>query len=1316
MIKQLEDKRKGSKPAPTHGIMSVVVAEIEGFTALMKRSPDLMLRALVTYNSVLLKAKSVNFGHVIEQEGVQMLFVDSYTFVFEDPVDAVKFCLQVQLLLAKQRWPRGLFRDVDSDDINNSGKGSGNKSNLTAASGGVRSMLTGVNQRMKRMVHDNRVGQADFSLDSTGSGNLTNDGDSSLARGTLSSEGPNRANPTFKRLTQAGSLNVTGPGSSIYARTTIERSSQRATSVPNASTAASREPSGSGLLPTVLAGGVHGLRVRTGVAAGLVKAGFGVIGCALHQRAKLITDAGSGGQILMCEASFAAVKDKTQELGCMTEEGLDLEHLEDYGWWSKWWRSKESAKSKGAILLDMGEYMLCPEGTGSPLIMCLKESQTTLKPNHYALQHDDEAMQGMDPKQKRGSADSRRHSQVGLGSLSSQAQPMSSQNGGREGSFAKSSTMSTQQPYDPRALMRIYQVLAPSQELRGIMFGNMMALKEEWVCVDDSYYNAPGIVPFTTNITEVTCVFCQVDNVKQFAARHRQDTLLLGLELVCILRSVARQINGSYFVKQQDSDLKYMFVFSKAEDALLWCLSVQFCVLYSDWPASVLHHWPEEHGADGRLLFRGPRLKMGVCTGTPSSIIPDHMGRADYLGPCINMAARFMDAAAHGGQIACTMQQAFDAVYSWSNWARFSSMMQPVHSSSKGQSGHGAGGRDNGLSHDKVTELEPDPSHPAPEWMLEPIVEAMPCQGHAHQPHAHDTFVSVTTKNHTKVDQTSPILHNEVKAKHELLSQEKHVVELSSEEELPCKSDQAAGFLVRQTGSEKVELSNGVFDELKNAASLDYRASSTPSLHLHRPSTLGEGEGVEAGQQMGGEGRNSMLRTSCIGSISAGSVQRGGSDLDSGSLERDSECEDSCEVGRDEAGKYRVPAVVLTGGPVGESSRDNEASVSGVGMNPSHGRALAQSREEEEQEVVRSYDDGRDIQVGVVQDRWADASSSKVKEDEDMDKRQRRKAGAGAGMEGAEHAQANKASTFFSTGASVSSIQTERDKLMLRPSMPLGTGPSAASKTQRAVNNALTARKSLPLGNFPSTISTSINLTKGQSVPLPRISRPSFLPSPAVRGTSLPTPSSSGPVEGMQMGPPQQQGAHGQFHAEELQEELHRSVLNTIVDGGCEEEDEAVQDVEDITWWAPVDNVVPGRWLDVTVYWTGRYLFKGSPEALTMVNVTPAWLCERRYPEESPKGKGMILSILQGEASTSLVPLLKVVEAYRELCPVPHLPHIGLDTLVATVAHSLATSRVAISRIPSGHTARSSPAFSGDGSGRSIDATSGADTSAFKLI
>ena len=67
--------------------------------------------------------------------------------------------------------------------------------------------------------------------------------------------------------------------------------------------------------------------------------------------------------------------------------------------------------------------------------------------------------------------------------------------------------------------------------------------------------------------------------------------------------------------------------------------------MYIDWPASAMKHWHmEKDDETGTLLFRGPRLKMGICEGSPASIRPDHLGRADFHGASINQAARIMDA------------------------------------------------------------------------------------------------------------------------------------------------------------------------------------------------------------------------------------------------------------------------------------------------------------------------------------------------------------------------------------------------------------------------------------------------------------------------------------------------------------------------------------------------------------------------------------------------------------------------------------------------------------------------------------------------
>ena len=45
--------------------------------------------ALITHNNLLQKAKFTNFGYTLEQEG------DSYSIMFHEAADAVKFCLQV---------------------------------------------------------------------------------------------------------------------------------------------------------------------------------------------------------------------------------------------------------------------------------------------------------------------------------------------------------------------------------------------------------------------------------------------------------------------------------------------------------------------------------------------------------------------------------------------------------------------------------------------------------------------------------------------------------------------------------------------------------------------------------------------------------------------------------------------------------------------------------------------------------------------------------------------------------------------------------------------------------------------------------------------------------------------------------------------------------------------------------------------------------------------------------------------------------------------------------------------------------------------
>jgi hypothetical protein len=63
----------------------------------------------------------------------------------------------------------------------------------------------------------------------------------------------------------------------------------------------------------------------------------------------------------------------------------------------------------------------------------------------------------------------------------------------------------------------------------------------------------------------------------------------------------------------------------------------QEALLYEPWEAAVLRHpgfEPVTCPDSGRLLFAGPRLRMGLAEGAPHSVAPDHSGRANYAVSC----------------------------------------------------------------------------------------------------------------------------------------------------------------------------------------------------------------------------------------------------------------------------------------------------------------------------------------------------------------------------------------------------------------------------------------------------------------------------------------------------------------------------------------------------------------------------------------------------------------------------------------------------------------------------------------------------------
>ena len=685
VIQNILDTQKRSKGPPTSGMISIVTTDIEGFSDLMKSSPDLMMPALLIHNNLIQKAKFANFGYTIEQEG------DAYSIVFEKSSDAVKFCLQAQLLLAKQKWPKGLFRQSElrtyikeTSKVTRMAQGvrgatsrvfatveswMGGKSGSPGSPsyGGRRPNTAEDNEDLRTpgSYANSEMTEHDDPRDEDGPQKSGNSASSSKGAPSemgfhssfASSAGGLLADRNFSdRIRLVGSAIINGlPGGSPQDSFTSEVAPSLGPSVKG-------EERGSLSMITArlmicmetdhsLIIHHAGLKVRMGIATGILPQGRSPAGSHILEQAKVVGDAGAGGQVLMCSTTFSQVKDLTEEFGCVTEAGLRREMMEQRNPFTSLWRwltrAEDVNRGNEAVLLDMGQFMYCKDDNDVPSMMTAAD----------LAEAKEEATSATSGKLK-GPVEE----PVSVATI---ARTLSrSFSAGNK--IAPAPTLAA--TAKARKLLRLYQILSPSLVERGRLFGSKLALKDEWVKIDSSYFDAPGTLNAALSPTDqvlsttpgassgmpfIGMVFCLVEGGKGYASKHRADASVVHQELVAIIKSTLRQIPQGYFVRSQDGDLKYLIAFSTSEAALFWCISMQMVSMYHKWPSSAHKQWPEEYGENGELLFRGPRLKMGMCEGYANSVLPDHLGRADYHGSSINQAARFMDAAAHGGQVAC---------------------------------------------------------------------------------------------------------------------------------------------------------------------------------------------------------------------------------------------------------------------------------------------------------------------------------------------------------------------------------------------------------------------------------------------------------------------------------------------------------------------------------------------------------------------------------------------------------------------------------------------------------------------------------------
>ncbi|PRP83201.1 adenylate/guanylate cyclase domain-containing protein [Planoprotostelium fungivorum] len=147
--------------------------------------------------------------------------------------------------------------------------------------------------------------------------------------------------------------------------------------------------------------------------------------------------------------------------------------------------------------------------------------------------------------------------------------------------------------------------------------------------------------------TDVECSTEKWDN----APERMQEALQIHNTL---LRSIIKQHRG-YEVKTEGDS--FMVTFSSPKDCLLAAVDIQTKLLTTQWPADT-DQWSdcrEIHDAEGKVIWRGLRVRAGIHIGLPTVAVDPTTCRMDYLGSPVNKAARVANMAA-GGQTIVTKE------------------------------------------------------------------------------------------------------------------------------------------------------------------------------------------------------------------------------------------------------------------------------------------------------------------------------------------------------------------------------------------------------------------------------------------------------------------------------------------------------------------------------------------------------------------------------------------------------------------------------------------------------------------------------------
>ncbi len=155
---------------------------------------------------------------------------------------------------------------------------------------------------------------------------------------------------------------------------------------------------------------------------------------------------------------------------------------------------------------------------------------------------------------------------------------------------------------------------------------------------------------------EVTIVFSDITRAAslwEFNPLAMKDATLLHNSL---LRTLLKKHHGYevLFIRDRNSgEGSFCMAFQETIHAVEWCEEVQQELVKAEWPEALLEHpgASEEWGdTDDRVIFKGLRVRMGVHVGKPRVVNDPTSRKIEYMGPCVNIAAR-ITALTHSGQV-----------------------------------------------------------------------------------------------------------------------------------------------------------------------------------------------------------------------------------------------------------------------------------------------------------------------------------------------------------------------------------------------------------------------------------------------------------------------------------------------------------------------------------------------------------------------------------------------------------------------------------------------------------------------------------------